>query len=139
MAGHTEPRVGRRGFCLDIGRAAERFGPPAQLQRAARGTGCGGVSRGDCSGDANFDTARMKAAAMRGIAVIAEGRRRSAGLSRCEGGAADCGIGTRMNEYAATFALWGIGTLGELAATAGGGTGGADGAAGARVAGAGAR
>jgi protein ImuB len=59
---------------------------------------------------ANFDTARMKAASMRGIAVIPEGAEAEA-LAKLP--IAALGLD---EEYAATFALWGIGTLGELAA-----------------------
>jgi protein ImuB len=59
---------------------------------------------------ANFDTTRMKAASMRGIAVIAEGAEAEA-LAKLP--IAALGLD---EEYAATFALWGIGTLGELAA-----------------------
>jgi protein ImuB len=59
---------------------------------------------------ANYHAARMKAASMRGIAVIAEGAEAEA-LAKLP----IVALGLD-EEHAATFALWGIGTLGELAA-----------------------
>jgi protein ImuB len=59
---------------------------------------------------ANYHTGRMKAAAQRGIAIIPQGDEASA-LAALPITALDLD-----EEQAATFALWGIGTLGELAA-----------------------
>jgi protein ImuB len=97
-------------FVLDIAGTERLFGPPAQLAERLREELAAAGFRVAIAVSANFDTARMKAASMRGIAVIAEGAEAEA--------LAKLPI-TALNldeEYAATFALWGINTLGELAA-----------------------
>jgi len=97
-------------FVLDITGTERLFGPPAQLAERLREELAGAGFRAAIAVSANFDTTRMKAASMRGIAVIPEGAEAEA-LARLP--IAALGLD---EEYAATFALWGIGTLGELAA-----------------------
>jgi protein ImuB len=110
-AGTAEPRSGTAcAFVLDIAGTERLFGPPAQLAERLREELAAAGFRAAIAVSANFDTARMKAAAMRGIAVIAEGAEAEA-LAKLP--IAALGLD---EEYAATFALWGIGTLGELAA-----------------------
>ena len=107
-------RSGQQGtacaFVLDIAGTERLFGPPAQLAERLREELAAAGFRASIAVSANFDTARMKAASMRGIAVIPEGAEAEA-LARLPIAALDLD-----EEYAATFALWGIGTLGELAA-----------------------
>ena len=97
-------------FVLDIAGTERLFGPPAQLAERLREELAGAGFRAAITVSANFETARMKAASMRGIAVIAEGAEAEA-LAKLP--IAALGLD---EERAATFALWGIGTLGELAA-----------------------
>jgi protein ImuB len=97
-------------FVLDIAGTERLFGPPAQLAERVREELAAAGFRAAIAVSANFDTARMKAASMRGIAVIPEGAEAEA-LARLPIAALNLD-----EEYAATFALWGIGTLGELAA-----------------------
>ncbi len=97
-------------FVLDIAGTERLFGPPAQLAERLRDELAEAGFRASIAVSANFDTARMKAASMRGVAVIAEGAEAEA-LARLPISA----LGLD-EEYAATFALWGISTLGELAA-----------------------
>ena len=97
-------------FVLDIAGTERLFGPPAQLAERLREELATAGFRAAVAVSANFDTVRMKAASIRGIAVIAEGTEAEALVKLPI---------TALNldeEYAATFALWGIGTLGELAA-----------------------
>jgi protein ImuB len=97
-------------FVLDIAGTERLFGPPAQLAERLRDELAEAGFRAAIAVSTNFDTARMKAASMRGVAVIAEGTEAEAltGLPIAALGLDE--------EYATTFALWGIGTLGELAA-----------------------
>ena len=97
-------------FVLDIAGTERLFGPPAQLAERLREELAAAGFRASVAVSANYDTARMKAASMHGIAVIPEGAEAEA-LARLPIAALDLD-----EEYAATFALWGIGTLGELAA-----------------------
>jgi protein ImuB len=97
-------------FVLDIAGTERLFGPPEQLAERLREELAAAGFRAAIVVSANFDTARMKAASMRGIAVIAEGAEAEA-LARLPIAALELG-----EEYTATFALWGINTLGELAA-----------------------
>ena len=97
-------------FVLDIAGTERLFGPPAQLAERLKEELAAAGFRAAVAVSANFDTARMKAASMRGVAVIAEGAEAEA-LEKLP--IAALGLD---EEYAATFALWGIGTLGELAA-----------------------
>jgi len=97
-------------FVLDIAGTERLFGPPAQLAERLREELAAAGFRAAIAVSANYHAARMKAASMRGIAVIAEGAEAEA-LAKLP--IAALGLD---EEYAATFALWGIGTLGELAA-----------------------
>jgi len=97
-------------FVLDIAGTERLFGPAAQLAERLRDELAEAGFRAAVAVSANFDTARMKAANMRGIAVIPDGAEAEA-LEMLPGAA----LGLE-EEYATTFALWGIGTLGELAA-----------------------
>ncbi|MGO9326115.1 MAG: DNA polymerase Y family protein [Terracidiphilus sp.] len=109
----STPRAGAGTACafvLDIAGTERLFGPPAQLAERLREELATAGFRASIAVSANFDTARMKAASMRGIAVIPEGAETEA-LAKLL--IAALGLD---EEYAATFALWGIGTLGELAA-----------------------
>jgi protein ImuB len=110
-AGTAEPGGGTAcAFVLDIAGTERLFGSPAQLAERLREKLAVAGFRASIAVSTNYDAARMKAAAMRGIAVIAEGAEAEA-LAKLP--IAAVGLD---EEYAATFALWGIGTLGELAA-----------------------
>jgi protein ImuB len=97
-------------FVLDIAGTERLFGPPARLAERLREELAAAGFRAAVAVSANFDTARMKAASMRGIAVLPEGAEAEA-LAKLPIAALNLD-----EEYVATFALWGIGTLGELAA-----------------------
>src|ERR1039458_6978194 len=58
---------------LDITGTERLFGPPAQLAERLRDELAEAGFRASIAVSANFDTARMKAASMRGVAVITEG------------------------------------------------------------------
>jgi len=96
-------------FVLDIHGTERLFGPPAQVAERLRDELAEAGFRAAVAVSANFDAARMKAASMRGIAVIPDGAEAEA-LEKLP--VAALGL---EEEYATTFALWGIGTLGELA------------------------
>jgi protein ImuB len=96
-------------FVLDIAGSERLFGPPERLAARLRDALSAVGIRASVAVGANFHAARMKAAAQRGIAVIAAGDEASA-LAALHVAALDLD-----EEHAATFALWGIGTLGELA------------------------
>ncbi len=99
-----------RAFVLDIAGTERLFGPPAQLAERLREELAGAGFRASVAVSANYDAARMKAASIHSIAVIPESAEAEA-LARLPIAALDLD-----EEYAATFALWGIGKLGELAA-----------------------
>jgi protein ImuB len=108
----NEGEASERRACacvLDIAGTERLFGPPEQLAGRLRAALAGAGFRASIAVSANYDAARMKAAAGRGIAVIAEGAEASA-LEKLP--IAVLGL---IEEHAETFALWGIGTLGELA------------------------
>ncbi len=97
-------------FMLDIAGTERLFGQPAQLAERLRDELAAAGFRASIAVSANYDAARMKAAGTHGIVVIPEGAEAEA-LARLPIAALN------LDEaYAATFALWGINTLGELAA-----------------------
>ncbi len=97
-------------FALDITGTERLFGPPERLAVRLRAALQDAGFRASIVVSANFHTARMTAAAARGITVIPEG----------EEGNALASIPIAALHLAEanfeTFALWGIQTLGELAA-----------------------
>jgi protein ImuB len=109
--GTAEPGSGTAcAFVLDIAGTERLFGPPAQLAERLRDELAAAGFRAAIAVSANYHAALMKAASMRGIAVVAEGTEAEA-LAKLP--IAAVGLD---EEHAATFALWGVGTLGELAA-----------------------
>jgi protein ImuB len=95
---------------LDISGTERLFGPPSHLAERVRTTLSGAGFQTSIAVSANFEAARIKAAATRGISLIAEGDEARA-LEKLP--LAMLGL---SNEHGETFALWGIRTLGELAA-----------------------
>jgi protein ImuB len=97
-------------FVLDIAGTERLFGPPHQLAARLRDELAAAGFHASIAVSTNYETARMKAAGIRGTAVIPEGGEPDA-LARLPITA----LGLD-EEYAMTFALWGIDMLGELAA-----------------------
>jgi protein ImuB len=95
-------------FVLDIGGTERLFGPPAQLSGRLRAALSDAGFRVSIAVSANYDAARIKAAVIHGVAVIAEGEEASA-LAKLPIASLDL-----EDEPGETFALWGIRTLGEL-------------------------
>lgn len=95
---------------LDIAGTERLFGPPQRLAERLRDELAVSGFRASIVVSANYDTARLKAAGIRGIAVIREGAEAEA-LAKLP--IAALGLD---EERAGTFALWGISMLGELAA-----------------------
>ncbi|MGA9062395.1 MAG: DNA polymerase Y family protein [Terracidiphilus sp.] len=102
-------------FVLDITGTERLFGPPQQLAERLREELAEAGFRASIVVGANYDAVRMKAASIRGIAVIPESAEAEA-LARLPIAALGIAALDLDEEHAATFALWGIGTLGELAA-----------------------
>ena len=110
------PRIEEAGsgtacaFVLDISGTERLFGAPAQLAERMRSALASHGFHASIAISANFDTARMKAAASRGITVIA----------RAEESAALAGLPLASlnlpEDPREILAMWGIRTLGELAA-----------------------
>jgi protein ImuB len=96
-------------FVLDIAGTERLFGPPQQLAERLREELAAAGFRASVAVSANYDAARMKATGIHGIAVIPEGAEAEA-LAGLPIAALDLD-----EEFATTFALWGIGTLRELA------------------------
>ena len=96
-------------FVLDITGTERLFGPPEKLAERLHSALLDAGFRASIAVSANFHTARMKAAAVRGITVIPEGEE--------AGALASLPIAALhlSDEHLETFAIWGIGTLGELA------------------------
>jgi protein ImuB len=95
---------------LDITGMERLFGPPDALAQRIRAALIAAGLRAAIAVSGNFHAARIMARASRGITVIADGEeaRTLASLRVQALGLSD--------DYAETFALWGIRTLGELAA-----------------------
>jgi protein ImuB len=93
---------------LDIAGTERLFGPPQQLAERLRDELAEAGFRASIAISANYDAARIKTAAICGIAVIPEGAE-AAALARLP-----IAMLELDEERAATFALWGIATLGEL-------------------------
>jgi protein ImuB len=96
-------------FVLDVTGTERLFGSSAQLAGRLRSALSTVGFRVSIAVSANYDTARMKAAAARGITLIAEGEEASA-LSKLP--IASLNLAEEPYE---TLAMWGIRTLGELA------------------------
>jgi protein ImuB len=113
---HFSPRIeeasesGVCAFVLDIAGTGLLFGSPEALTQRLRAALFAAGFRASIAVSANFHTARLKAAASRGITVIPEGQEATA-LMKLPFAALSL-----RDEYAETFAIWGIRTLGELAA-----------------------
>ncbi|MGP8271323.1 MAG: DNA polymerase Y family protein [Terracidiphilus sp.] len=96
-------------FVLDISGMERLFGPPERLAERLREALAEAGFRSSIAVSANYHTARMSAAAGRGIVVIPEGAEAKA-LARLP--IAALGL---AGEHEETFVIWGIRTLGELA------------------------
>ena len=97
-------------FVLDIAGTERLFGPPHTLTQRLRGALASAGFRTSIAVSTNFHTARMYAAASRGITVIPAGEEAQAlaGLP--------VALLAMPEEHAETLAMWGVRTLGELAA-----------------------
>lgn len=95
---------------LDIAGTERLFGPPQRLAERLRDELAEAGFRVAITVSANYEAARMKAAGIRGVAVIAEGNEAES-LAKLPITA----LGLD-EEIIATLVLWGINTLGELAA-----------------------
>ncbi len=98
------------GFVLDIAGTERLFGEPARLAERLRAELASAGFRVSIAVSVNYDTARMKAAATRGVSVIPEGAEAVA-LAKLPIAALNL-----EEEHLETFATWGIRSLGELAA-----------------------
>ncbi len=96
-------------FALDITGTERLFGPPEKLAERLHSALLDAGFRASIAVSVNFHTARMKAAAVRGITVIHEGEE--------AGALASLPIAALhlSDEHLETFAIWGIETLSELA------------------------
>jgi protein ImuB len=94
---------------LDIAGTERLFGTPNEVAARLRTALAGVGLRVSVAVSRNFDVARMKAAWTRGVTVIGAGEE-AAALARLPLAALEL-----AEQQAATFALWGIRTLGELA------------------------
>lgn len=97
-------------FALDITGTERLFGPPEQIAQRLRDSLLAAGFRASISVSSNFHTARIKSEFSRGISVIPTGSE-SKSLMQIPISA----LHLELDHYE-TFALWGIGTLGELAA-----------------------
>lgn len=97
-------------FVLDITGTSRLFGPPGQLAERLRAAVASVGFRVSIAVSHNYETARLKAAASRGISIVPEGHEAVA-LAKLPLSALPLDDDPRE-----TFALWGIRTMGELAA-----------------------
>ena len=97
-------------FVLDIAGTERLFGPPRALAERLRNALKAAGFRVSVAVSANFHTARILAAASRGITVIQEGEEAQA-LANLQ-----IALLEIPRDHAETLAVWGIRTLGELAA-----------------------
>jgi len=97
------------GFVLDISGSERLFGPSVAIARSLRASMATAGFRTSVSVSHNFDTARMNAEFIRGINVIPHEQEASTIAS------IPISALPLTAEHIATFALWGIRTLGELA------------------------
>ena len=97
------------GFVLDIAGTERLFGEPGRLAERLRAELASAGFRVSIAVSANYDTARMKAAASHGVNVIPAGAE-AVVLAKLPVTALDL-----AEEHLETFDLWGIRTLGELA------------------------
>jgi protein ImuB len=93
---------------LDIAGTERLFGPPETLAQRLRTSLLAAGLRASVAVSTNFHTARLKAAASRGITVIPNGQE-SAAVAKLPLSVLDLPAA-----HAETFILWGIRTLGEL-------------------------
>jgi protein ImuB len=98
------------GFVLDIAGTERLFGAPARLAERMRTELASAGFRVSVAVSRNYDAACMKAAASRGVSIIAEGAEAVA-LAKLPIAALHLEM-----EHLETFAIWGLRTLGELAA-----------------------
>jgi len=115
-AAHFSPRIEPASegtacaFVLDIAGTERLFGPPEALAQRLRARLAAAGFRASVAVSSNFHAARLKAAGVRGIAVIHH-EQEAGHLAKLP-----ISLLNLDEEHAETFAIWGIGTLGELAA-----------------------
>lgn len=96
-------------YMLDISGSERLFGPPVELATRLRSAAASMGFRTSVAVCANFDAARLKSTATRGISVIPSGEERNV-LANLP-----IDILNLDEDFQETFILWGIRTLGELA------------------------
>jgi protein ImuB len=112
---HFSPRIEEANesavcaYVIDIAGTELLFGIPEMLAQRLRAALLVAGFRASIAVSANFQAARLKAAATRGITVIPEGQE-AAALQKLPLAALSL-----RDDHAETFAIWGIRTLGELA------------------------
>ncbi len=97
------------GFVLDVSGTERLFGPPGQLAERLRSALFNAGFHASIAISANFDTARLKAGATRGIIVIKQGEE-AAALANLP--IAEMAL---EEEFLEIFAIWGVRNLGALA------------------------